>query len=138
LTPRSRRASATDVPNGGPRLVGLDVHHQPHHPRHRPRDADLGPADQRHFLEAELAGRERGKLRREVAGSGKDHADDVVGGEIIARHDLGHQLGGTGQDLVPVVCPDLHRSPHCPHGHVLSLLRLWARRSSDRAEPAPA
>ena len=50
-------------------------------------------AQQRHVLEPDLAGGQGGELGGEVGGGGENDADHIVGDQVVARHDLGDQLG---------------------------------------------
>jgi hypothetical protein len=91
------------------------VGHQPYDVGQRARDLDLGRTDQRNVVEAELAGCQGRKLGRQIGRGREDHADHVVGGEVVAPHHLGHQLGDPGQDRVTVVALDLDRTADRPH-----------------------
>src|SRR5215472_535588 len=99
------------------RRRGLHVHQQPDHARHRPRHVDLGAAQQRHVLEAELARGERGKLRVQVPGGAEHHADHVRRGQPVARHHLCHQLGRALEDRRALVRVDLDRAAYRPDRH---------------------
>src|SRR6266536_4528538 len=66
-------------------------------------DRHLARAQQRHATEAQAAGGHGRELRVEVVGEGEDAADDVVGPDRVAGHDLAHELLGGGEDGVRLV-----------------------------------
>jgi hypothetical protein len=84
------------------------------------RDVDLRGAHQRDVAHAELAGRQRRELRRQVRSGREEDADDVVVGEVVALQDGGDELTGGLEHLLPVVGVDLRRAPDGSDGHALS------------------
>src|SRR4051794_6160321 len=62
------------------------------YPWERARHLDLLGAEQRHAIEPEVAGRDRGELRIQVGGGREDAAHDLVRDQLVSLHQLRHQL----------------------------------------------
>ncbi len=83
-----------------------------HHPRQRPRDADLDRTQQRHVGPAEPArgvGREVGV---EVGRRGEHRAHDLVAREVVDREQRAEQAGGRVADLFGAVRAHLDGAAH--------------------------
>ena len=86
--------------------------HHPDHARHRAGDRDLPRAEQRHRVEAEVAGGDGGELGVEVVGGGEQAADHRLGAQVVAVDQLAHQLLGCGKDRPGLVGLRLSGAPH--------------------------
>jgi hypothetical protein len=104
--------------------LGVDVRQQTQDTRHRSRDRDLAGAQQRDIGDAHLASGVGRELREQIWCGREDNADEVVGGELVARQHLGEELRRRSQDLVALISVDLDRSTYRSRGDSTHLLVL--------------
>jgi len=80
-------------------------------------DGHFAGAQQRHATEAQAAGGDRRELGVEVVGEGEDAAHDVVGADLVAGHDLAHELLGGSEDGGRLVGVDGRRAAQGEEAH---------------------
>ncbi len=92
-------------------------------------DGHLAGAQQRHAVEAQAAGGDGGEVGVEVVGEGEDAADDVVGTDLVAGHDLAHELLGSVEDggrLVDVDGGGAAQGEEAHRGAIMPVMRRAA------------
>src|SRR5262245_8326686 len=95
----------------------LDVDHDAHDPLHRTWHVDLLRAEQGHVLHPKQPRAEGWKFRPDVRRDGEDHADQLVGGELVAVKDRLEQRGHRAEQLVPLVAVDADGTPDRAYRH---------------------
>ena len=94
-----------------------------------PGTGDLARAQQRHAVEAQAAGGNGREVGVEVVGQGEDAADDVVGADLVAGHDLAHELLGGVEDggrLVDVDGGGAAQGEEAHRGAIMPVMRRAA------------
>src|SRR3954470_7749186 len=110
-------------------LVGVVVDEHADDAPERAGDRHLAGAQQRHAVEAQAAGGDGREVGVEVVGEGEDAADDVVGPDLVAGHDLAHELLRSVEDggrLVDVDGGGTAQGEEAHRGAIMPVMRRAA------------